>query len=83
LSGPRSSKIIIRNPRQNAPWGKEKRHTAPGTSSQKIGTGSPPPTFTVEGYNLTRFQGTVARSEQSCGLCSGVLTSVGSCRVFV
>jgi hypothetical protein len=32
---------------------------------------------------MTWFQGTVAQSEQSCGLCSGVLTSVGMCRVFV
>jgi hypothetical protein len=32
---------------------------------------------------MTQFQGTVARSEQLCGLCSGVLTSIRSCRVFV
>jgi hypothetical protein len=45
--------VLIRNPKCNPPWGKKRKtiNPAPGMTSRRVGEGSPPPTFTVEGYN--------------------------------
>jgi hypothetical protein len=55
--GPGSRGVLIRNPQRNPSWkGKKKQlNLAPGMTPRRRGEGSPPPTFTVEGYNPCKY----------------------------
>jgi hypothetical protein len=56
-SGSGSQGTLVRVTQWNPPWGRKRKEVnmAPGTTHRAIGTGSPPPTFIVKGYDPCKY----------------------------